>query len=224
MSRPTPILSVKLSGGPARIAVLLFLLLVDVGGALQAQALPQPQPMQPPSLENQSSTPVQDPREMELTPVGSDSEYKLSIGDRIQVIVVGHEDLSGEFLVDGNGQFFMPLIEEVDAAGLNPAELENRVVDRLKPDYLVNPRVNIQVLKYRPYYLMGEVASKGAFPYLAGMTYLKAIAIAGGFTYRAKQDYVFVIRADDESFEEAKLPISDKVQPGDIIRVAERLF
>jgi polysaccharide export outer membrane protein len=126
--------------------------------------------------------------------------------------------------VDGNGQFFMPLIEEVDAAGLNPAELESRVVDLLKPDYLVNPRVNIQVLKYRPYYLMGEVASRGAFPYLAGMTYLKAIAIAGGFTYRAKQDHVFVIRADDDSFEEVKLPISEKVQPGDIIRVAERLF
>ena len=161
---------------------------------------------------------------MELVPVGSDSEYKLSAGDRLQVIVAGHQDLSGEFVIDGNGQFFMPLIDEVEAAGLNPAELENRIVGLLKPDYLVNPRVNIQVLKYRPYYLMGEVASKGAFPYLSGMTYLKAIAIAGGFTYRAKQDYVFVIRGDDDDLEEIKLPMNEKVQPGDIIRVAERLF
>lgn len=166
----------------------------------------------------------QDPREMELTPVGSDSEYKLGIGDRIQVIVAGHADLSGEWVVDGNGQFFMPLIEEVDAVGLNPAELEGQIVDRLKPDYLVNPRVNVQVLKYRPYYLMGEVAGRGAFPYLSGMTYLKAVAIAGGFTYRAKQDYVYVIRADDDSLEELKLPMNEKVQPGDIIRIAERLF
>jgi len=167
---------------------------------------------------------IQDPREMELTPVGSDSEYKLGVGDRIQVIVAGHEDLSGEFVIDGKGQFFMPLIEEVDATGLNPAELETLIVEKLKPDYLVNPRVNIQVLKYRPYYLMGEVATRGAFPYLSGMTYLKAIAIAGGFTYRAKQDVVFVIRAEDDTLEELKLPMNEKVQPGDIIRVAERMF
>lgn len=206
-----------------RAVLLVVLFAVLTGAPLHAQPLPQP--LQPPvSADEQAPAAIQDPREMELAPVGSDSEYKLSIGDRIQVIVVGHADLSGEFVVDGDGQFFMPLIEKVDAAGLNPAELESRVVDLLKPDYLVNPRVNIQVLKYRPYYLMGEVASKGAFPYLAGMTYLKAIAIAGGFTYRAKQDHVFVIRADDETFEEVKLPISEKVQPGDIIRVAERLF
>jgi polysaccharide export outer membrane protein len=172
----------------------------------------------------ESSVVIQDPREMELTPVGSDSAYQLGVGDRIQVIVAGHEDLSGEFVIDGNGQFFMPLIEEVEAAGLKPAELESLLVEKLKPDYLVNPRVNIQVLKYRPYYLMGEVASRGAFPYLSGMSYLKAIAIAGGFTYRAKQDYVFVIRADDEELEEIKLPMNEKVQPGDIIRVAERMF
>lgn len=167
---------------------------------------------------------VQDPREMELTPVGSDSAYELGVGDRIQVIVAGHADLSGEFVIDGKGQFFMPLIDEVDAAGLKPAQLESLIVEKLKPDYLVNPRVNIQVLKYRPYYLMGEVASRGAFPYLSGMSYLKAIAIAGGFTYRAKQDHVFVIRADDEELEEIKLPMNEKVQPGDIIRVAERMF
>ena len=217
---PIPSGSVIYGKRAGLVAVWLALL---TGVDLHAQPLPQPLQPAAPAAE-QAPVVIQNPREMELVPVGSDSEYKLSIGDRIQVIVVGHEDLSGEFLVDGDGQFFMPLIEEVDAVGLNPAELESRVVDLLKPDYLVNPRVNVQVLKYRPYYLMGEVATRGAFPYLSGMTYLKAIAIAGGFTYRAKQDVVFVIRADDESYEEVRLPISEKVQPGDIIRVAERLF
>jgi len=198
----------------ARVA-LLCLLLASVTHALWAQPLP---------AENEPQTARQSPLEMELAPVGSDSEYKLGVGDRLQIIVAGQADLSGEFVIDGNGQFFMPLIDEVDAAGLNPAELENLIVEKLKPDYLVNPRVNIQVLKYRPYYLMGEVASRGAFPYLSGMSYLKAIAIAGGFTYRAKQDYVFVIRADDDSLQEIKLPMNEKVQPGDIIRVAERMF
>jgi polysaccharide export outer membrane protein len=198
-----------------RVCCFLFLIVLATVSPLRAQSL---------GGEDKLPRLVQDPREMELTPVGSDSEYKLGIGDRIQVLVAGHADLSGEFLVDGKGQFFMPLIEEVEAAGLNPAELEQTIVEKLKPDYLVNPRVNVQVLKYRPYYLMGEVATRGAFPYLSGMTYLKAIAIAGGFTYRAKQDVVYVVRADDENLEELKLPMNEKVQPGDIIRVAERIF
>jgi polysaccharide export outer membrane protein len=198
-----------------RVCCFLFLIVLATVSPLRAQNL---------GGEDELPRLVQDPREMELTPVGSDSEYKLGIGDRIQVLVAGHADLSGEFLVDGKGQFFMPLIEEVEAAGLNPAELEQTIVEKLKPDYLVNPRVNVQVLKYRPYYLMGEVATRGAFPYLSGMTYLKAIAIAGGFTYRAKQDVVYVVRADDENLEELKLPMNEKVQPGDIIRVAERIF
>ena len=71
---------------------------------------------------------------------------------------------------------------------------------------------------------MGEVATKGAFPYQPGLTYLEAIANAGGFTYRAKQDHVFVIRGEDPEQEEIKLGIDEEVQPGDIIRVAERLF
>lgn len=198
-----------------KLRCLLTLVAMVPLGMLNAQGL---------SPDGEAAVAVQDPREMELVPVGSDSEYKLGVGDRLQVIVAGHDDLGGEFVIDGNGQFFMPLIDEVDADGLNPAELEARIVGLLKPDYLVNPRVNIQVLKYRPYYLMGEVASKGAFPYLSGMTYLKAIAIAGGFTYRAKQDHVYVIRADDDSLEEIKLPMNEKVQPGDIIRIAERMF
>jgi polysaccharide export outer membrane protein len=94
----------------------------------------------------------------------------------------------------------------------------------LKPDYLVNPRIYVQVINYRPYYLIGEANTAGAFPYIAGMTYLKAIAIAGGFTYRAKKDVVYVVRAGDPEQEEIKLDVDEKVQPGDIIRVAERLF
>ena len=133
-------------------------------------------------------------------------------------------DLSGEYTLDGDGRFSMPLIGTVDAAGLTPAELEAVLVDRFKPDYLVNPRIFVQVLNYRPYYLIGEVRGTGAFPYRAGMTYMQAIAIAGGFSYRAKQDHVLVIRSDDPEQNEIKLSVDEKVQPGDIIRVAERIF
>ena len=154
----------------------------------------------------------------------NDTAYKLDYGDRIKISVFNQPELSGEYLLDGDGRFSMPLIGTVEAAGLSPAELEAALVSRFKPDYLVNPRIFIQVMNYRPYYLVGEVNGTGAFPYKAGMTYLTAVAIAGGFTYRAKRDYVIVIRGDDPDQNELKLSVEEKVQPGDIIRVAERLF
>ena len=168
---------------------------------------------------------AQSPTDEPLPELGaSDSTYKLDTGDKIKINVFNQPDLSGEFQLDGEGRIYLPLIGRVDAAGLTAAELEQVLVDRFKPDYLVNPRIFIQVGIYKPYYLIGEVQGTGAFPYVAGMTYLTAIAKAGGFTYRAKQAYVWVIRADDPEQEELKLSVEEKVQPGDIIRVAERLF
>jgi polysaccharide export outer membrane protein len=154
----------------------------------------------------------------------SDADYILGSGDMIRVSVYNQPDLSGDFILDGEGRFYMPLIGSVMAEGFTPAKLERELVGLLKPDYLVNPRVFIQVLNYRPYYLLGEVKGTGEFPYMAGMTYLRAIAIAGGFTYRAKQDHVYVIRGDDPDQVEIKLSVEEKVQPGDIIRIAERFF
>ena len=150
--------------------------------------------------------------------------YVLGPGDTVHITVFNHTDLTGEFELDGDGRFSMPLIGSVNAAGLTSGQLENQIVNRLKPDYLVNPRVSIEVRNYRPYYLIGEVKSTGSFPYVEGISYLKAIALAGGYTYRAKKDVVYVIRGDDPEQDEQKLDVNEKVQPGDIIRVAERLF
>jgi polysaccharide export outer membrane protein len=162
----------------------------------------------------------------EPTPAGEagDSGYQLGPRDRIFITVFNHADLGGEYELDGDGQFSMPLIGVIDAAGRTPMELQQIVIDKLKPDYLVNPRVSIEVRNYRPYYLVGEVQSTGSFPYVAGITYLTAIAMSGGYTYRAKKDVVYVIRGNDPLQEEIKLDVNEKVRPGDIIRVAERLF
>ncbi len=161
-----------------------------------------------------------------LPPPANDSysTYELAPGDRIKIDIFNHVDLSGEFTLDDDGRFSMPLIGTVDAADLNPLELEDLLVSKLKPDYLVNPRIFIQVMNSRLYYLIGEVAQRGAFPFKAGMTYLTAIANAGGYTYRAKDDVVYVIRGDDPEQNEHKLSVEEKVQPGDIVRIAERLF
>jgi polysaccharide export outer membrane protein len=150
--------------------------------------------------------------------------YRLGAGDKLQVDVFNQADLTGEYTLDGNGGFTMHLIGRVDAAGLTATELEALLVSRLKPDYLVNPRVTVRVQDFRPFYIIGEVKSPSSYAYVDGMTYLTAVAIAGGYTYRAKKDVVFVVRGDDPDREEIRLDVNDKVQPGDIIRVGERLF
>ena len=94
----------------------------------------------------------------------------------------------------------------------------------LRPDYLLNPRVRIEVLNFRPYYIIGEIGNSGSFPFVEGMTYLNAVAIAGGFSYRARKSYVMVKRKDNPEGEEIKLGLDQFVKPGDIIRVTERLF
>ena len=150
--------------------------------------------------------------------------YLLGPRDTIQITVHNQADLSGDYVLDGTGRFTMPLIGRVEAGGLTRTELEALLISRLKPDYLVNPRVAVVVSNYRPYYIIGEVARTGAYSYVQGMTYLTAIAIAGGYSYRAKKGVVYVIQGDDPDREEVKLDADLKVQPGDIIRVAERLF
>ena len=154
--------------------------------------------------------------------IAEDAAYRLGPTDVIIVTVHNHEDLSGTLQLDGSGLLSMPLIGQFEAAGLTTAELEAKITGLLKPDYLVNPRVTVRVQNYRPYYLIGEVGKTGAFNYVQGMTFMQAIAIAGGYSYRAKKGVVFVRRGDSD--EEIELDVNGRVQPGDIIRVAERLF
>lgn len=150
--------------------------------------------------------------------------YRLSPLDQIQVDVIDHADLSGSYTLDSSGRISVPLIGDVEAVGLTADELARELVNRLRPDYLVNPRVQVSVQYFRPYYLMGEVSGTGAFPFQEGMTYLEAIAKAGGYSYRAREGVVYVIRAGTTTRDEIKLDVNERVQPGDIIRVGERLF
>lgn len=153
-----------------------------------------------------------------------ENDYRLGSGDRIKVTVFRHEDLSGEFEVNGAGRIHLPLIQEVQAAGLTAQELEQVITDKLKPDYLKEPRVSVQVLTYRPFYILGEVNSPGSYSYVSGMTVVTAIARAGGYTYRAKQDYVYISRAGDSEKKKQRADPNAPVYPGDVIEVPERLF
>ena len=148
--------------------------------------------------------------------------YRLGSGDKIKVTVFGHEDMSGEFSVAGNGAVSLPFIGSVKAGGRTISELERIIVKRLTPDYLKNPRVSVEVLNFRPFDIIGEVTKPGSYPYRSGMTVINAVAMAGGFTYRAKENSFRIKRAGSSKTETAKR--NTVVFPGDVIEVLERWF
>jgi protein involved in polysaccharide export with SLBB domain len=157
------------------------------------------------------------------TAATADAVYKLGSGDKVKVTVFNHPDLSGEFNLDGAGNLGVPLIGEVKAGGLTSRELEQRIQDRFRDGYLIDPQVNVEVLNYRPFYILGEVKTPGSYPYQNNMTVLNAVALAGGFTYRAKQNG-FLLQRGGSNTRAATVGGDQPLLPGDIVTVQERFF
>jgi polysaccharide export outer membrane protein len=156
-----------------------------------------------------------------LEPAVTDEvNYRLGPGDKLHVQVLGADDLSGDFLVGDNGAVSSPLIGDVKAAGLTRSELERDMEKQLAHGYLKNPKVSVTILAYRPFYIYGEVTKPGGYPYASGMRVMSAVATAGGFTYRANENYVVITR----NGQERKAGPSSPIQPDDVIRVPERFF
>ncbi len=156
--------------------------------------------------------------------IGQEFEYRLGTGDQIRVTVFGHEDLSGAFEVSSNGEIALPLIGKVVALEHTLREVESAIVGKLKPDYLKNPQVSVEVLNYRPFYIIGEVKNPGSYPYVSGMRILNAVAIAGGFTYRARESKLLITRAKNPKGKSEPANQTTLVLPGDVIEVPERFF
>lgn len=153
-----------------------------------------------------------------------DVVYRLDSGDKLKVTVYEEKSLSGKFEVSGEGVVSLPLIGVVDAKGASIREMEERITSKLIDGYLKNPRVSIEVLNYRPFYILGEVQEPGSYPYVNGMTILNAVALGGGYTYRANKNKITLIRAGDPSRDGTKVGPETRVLPGDVVRVEERFF
>lgn len=151
-------------------------------------------------------------------------EYKLGSGDQLRINVFGQTDLSGQFEVDGAGAISMPLIGQVSAVGKTTPELEAIITKKLSEGYLRNPAVTAEVTNYRPFYILGEVNSPREYPYTSGLSVLNAVATAGGFTYRANKKVVFIKAVDEDAEKAYQLSTQILVQPGDTIRIGERIF
>ena len=149
------------------------------------------------------------------------SAYHLGPGDRVEIKVLGADELNGQYSVQDDGTLRMLMVGEVMAASFTPEQVQARIEDKLKAGrYITQPHASVAVLIYRPFYILGEVASPGGYPYVSGMKVLSAVAAARGYTYRANQDYVIITR----NGEDRKADILSSILPDDIIRVPERYF
>jgi polysaccharide export outer membrane protein len=150
--------------------------------------------------------------------------YRLGVGDKVRLVVFGENDLSGTFEVNPQGRIALPLAGEVAAAGHDIETVRQGVVRRLSEGFVRSPRVTAEVASYRPFYVHGEVRGGGEFPYKLGTRIRDAIAVAGGYTYRANHGYVLLSRGGTPGDVRVPMPSDMLVMPGDNIRVPERFF
>jgi protein involved in polysaccharide export with SLBB domain len=163
------------------------------------------------------SSPGSDLPPLPTTP--NTSLYHLGPGDRLGIKVLGADELAGEYTVQDDGTIRLLMIGAVPAAGATSGELETRIARKLKTGgYITDPQVNVSVVFYRPFYILGEVTRPGGYPYASGMRVLSAVAAAQGYTYRANQNYVIITRDGEDK----RADNLSSIQPDDIIRVPER--
>lgn len=160
------------------------------------------------------------------TNTGEAPVYRLAAGDKLHITVFGEEALSKDYVVTTAGDISFPLLGDLPVAGKTTGDLTNMITSQLSQGYLNDPRVNIEVLNFRPFYILGEVSRSGEYPYAPDMTVMQAVALAGGFTYRAQKHEVYIRRADTEQEMTYSLDTGRPVfiLPGDTIRVGERYF
>ncbi|QDO97717.1 polysaccharide export protein [Ferrovibrio terrae] len=210
---------------PAMLAVVLLATQAMAQPASQGAAPSQPltQRAAPAAASGQAAPSQAAPGQSAA--LKADDSYRLGSGDRVRVTVYGQPELTGEYAVDGGGQMSYPLVGQIRAGGMTAHELERALIGKLSPDYLKNPSISVEVLTFRPFYIVGEVRTPGSYPFVNGMTVLNAVALAGGFTYRARENSFYVTRTGEDGAKNKVSAGADAtILPGDIITVRERYF
>ena len=153
-----------------------------------------------------------------------DTSYHLDAGDKLRVVIYGQEGLTNTYAIDAGGSITMPLIGRVPARGRTPAGLAGEIAAKLRNGYIREPSVAVEVETYRPFFILGEVAAPGQYPYVPNMTVESAVAIAGGFSPRARRDSVTVTHTDATGAARFVVPLGTPIGPGDTVQVGERWF
>lgn len=148
----------------------------------------------------------------------------LEAGDKVRLTVFGEDKLSGEYEIDPGGYLSLPLAGTLRASGQTKIVLEQTIATKLRSNYLKDPKVTVDVVSFRPIYVLGEVQKPGEYSYRSGLNVMSALAVAGGSTYRASQTNVMIQRFGQSGLKEYALDPSVPVFPGDVIRLPERYF
>jgi polysaccharide export outer membrane protein len=160
----------------------------------------------------------------ERAPARYDAAYHLDAGDRLRVVVYGQEGLTNTYAVSAGGSITMPLIGSVPARGRTTAGLAAEISAKLRRGFIREPSVAVEIEAYRPFFILGEVAAPGQYPYVPNMTVESAVAIAGGYSPRARRDSVTVTHTDASGTERFVVPPGSPISPGDTVLVSERWF
>jgi polysaccharide export outer membrane protein len=164
------------------------------------------------------------PLPVAYTAVPRDSIYRLDAGDKLRVVVYGQEGLTNTYAIDASGSITMPLIGSVHARGRTPAGLAAEITAKLRNGYIREPSVAVEIEAYRPFFILGEVQAPGQYPYVPNMTVESAIAIAGGFSPRARRDIVTLTHTEAAGVGRYEVPLGTSLKPGDTVQVGERWF
>jgi protein involved in polysaccharide export with SLBB domain len=153
------------------------------------------------------------------------SNYRLGSGDVITVEVLGEEDLKRDHIrLSDAATISYPILGEIRLSGKTVGELERIIREGLRGRYLVNPQVTVTINEYRNFYINGQIKKPGGYPYVPGLTVIKAVSIAGGFNERAAQDKIFIVRENDPAHKRMPVELNVAVYPGDIVTVEESFF
>jgi polysaccharide export outer membrane protein len=208
----------SLAYGPAPAEAAARYDVADSGGAIGALRnafAAAPRPATAPAPAAYAAAPM---------PAVHDTSYKLDAGDKLRVVVYGQEGLTNTYAIDAGGSITMPLIGAVPARGRTPAGLAAAVSAKLRNGYIRDPSVAVEIEAYRPFFILGEVAAPGQYPYVPNMSVESAVAIAGGFSPRARRDSVTLTHTDASGPMRAEVPLGTPIGPGDTVLVGERWF
>jgi polysaccharide biosynthesis/export protein len=216
--------------GAARIALLALAVVAAALSGCNRSAIPG---LTTPDFALATPAPLPPPGPLPLTPAAAGvpgvpanpyGSYRLDSDDRVRVIVFGQDNLSRIYAIDASGSISMPLVGEIRARGITTVQLALDIEAQLRRKYIKDPKVSVEVETYRPFFILGEVKRPGGYPYVNGMTVEAAVAIAEGYTERAKKRMVRLTRRFGGVNSTVMVPADYPVQPGDTIYVLERFF
>lgn len=152
--------------------------------------------------------------------------YRVASGDKLNITVFDEPSLSGQYTIGVSGDLALPLLDAIPASGKTTADLSQVIQDRLKQGgYVLTPRVSVEIVEHRPFYILGEVKQPGEYPYTGDLTFDQAVAKAGGFTARANQRVIYLKRQNSPAKVRVKIGETPlKIAPGDTITVREAFF